>query len=439
MKEDKISKSKTSRLFKIGKTIIKASSSYAITKGVQKAKSLTHKIEEGQEYIAQIKAAKELISTMGHLKGGMMKLGQMISITDDLMLPKEVTDLFKVLQKDTSYMPTKDLISQFQLAFGKRPDEIYAEFDYIPMAAASIGQVHKAKLKTGDIVAVKVQYPDIENIVKSDLKQIDTIKNIIEKLMPNMEDSDHIIEELKRSLLEECDYIKEASSIEAFHLYYDESEIISVPKVFREYSTHNVLTMEFMHGDHYDQTSNYPQEVKDKLAQVFYDFHFTSFFKHRHIHTDPQHGNYLFGHNKIVVLDFGSTKTFSEQFVRSYLSFLKSLSTKDLTLFEKHMREFNFIKKTSNLDIQEYFNIIYEFYAPFTIPGKHKLNEAQDNPFKALFNFMKTIKLKDKTAPDENFIMLDRANIGVYMKARKWDAAIDWVSIIEKYQKEYNV
>ncbi len=437
MKEDKISKSKSARLFKVGKTIFRASSTYALEKGVQKAKQLTNKVEEGQQYMAQIKAAKELIETMGHLKGGMMKLGQMISITDDLMLPKEVTDLFKVLQKDTSYMPTKDVVAQFQNSFQKRPDELFSDFEYKPLAAASIGQVHKAKLKTGETVAVKVQYPGIEQIVKNDLKQIDTIKNIIERMIPGLEDSGHIIEELKRSLLEECDYIKEAQSISVFNEYYQDSEVIFVPRVYPELSSKAILTMEFMEGDHYDDTHAYPQEVKDKLAQEFYDFHFTSLFKYRHIHTDPQHGNYLFKHDKIIVLDFGSTKTFTPEFVRNYLSFLKSLSTNDLELFEKHLLDFHFIRENSPVDIQEYFDIIYEFYSPFTVKGKNKV--VQENPFKSLINFINNIKLKDRGAPDENFIMLDRANIGVYMKARKWDAAIDWVTIIEEYQSVYNV
>lgn len=438
MKEDKISKSKTSRLFKIGKTLVKASGAYALEKGKQKAMELTSKIEDSQEYVAQIKAAKELISTMGHLKGGMMKLGQMISITDDLMLPKEVTDLFKVLQKDTSFMPKIDLLKQFKESFDQTPEDLFSEFDYRPMAAASIGQVHKAKLKSGEYVAVKVQYPNIEKIVENDLKQMDTIKTMLEKIIPNMEASDHIIGELKRSLMEECNYILEAKNIKAFGENFKDSDKIIIPKVFEEYSTKTILTMEFMEGDHYEETLDYPQEVRDNLAQAFYDFHFTSLCDHRHIHADPQHGNYLFSHDKITVLDFGATKEFTKEFVTSYLSFSKSISTKDLPRFKKHMCEFNFLKDDASEErVQQYFDLIYEFYAPFIVKGRQKVKG--DNPFQSLFDFLKSIKFKDKTAPDENFILLDRANIGVYMKVRKWDASVDWLSMIEKQQKIYGI
>jgi len=438
MKEDKISKSKTSRLFKIGKTLVKASGAYALEKGKQKAMELTSKIEEGNEYIAQIKAAKELITTMGHLKGGMMKLGQMISITDDLMLPKEVTDLFKVLQKDTSYMPKLDLLKQFKESFDQLPSDLFLEFDYKPIAAASIGQVHKAKLKTGEYVAVKIQYPNIESIVENDLKQMDTIKKMLEKVIPSMEASDHIIDELKRSLMEECDYIKEAQNIKVFGENFKDCNEIVIPRVFEEFSTKFILTMEFMEGDHYEDTLDYPQDVKDKLAQIFYDFHFTSLCDHRHIHADPQHGNYLFKHDKVIVLDFGATKEFSKDFVTRYLSFSKSISTKNLPRFKKHMCEFNFLKEdASDQKVEEYFNLIYEFYAPFIVEGRHKVKG--DNPFQSLFEFIKSIKFKDKTVPDENFILLDRANIGVYMKARKWNASVDWLSMIEKQQKIYGI
>ncbi|OUR99543.1 hypothetical protein A9Q84_00555 [Halobacteriovorax marinus] len=438
MKEDKISNSKTGRLFKIGKTLVKATGAYALEKGKQKAQELTSKIEDGQEYVAQIKAAKELISTMGHLKGGMMKLGQMISITDDLMLPKEVTDLFKVLQKDTSYMPKEDLIKQFQDSFQTSPDELFLEFEYKPIAAASIGQVHKAKLKSGEYVAVKVQYPNIESIVEKDLEQMDTIKKMLEKVIPNMEASDHIIDELKRSLLEECDYIQEAKNIKSFHKNFKDSNEILIPKVFEELSTKTILTMEFMEGDHFEETLDYPQEVRDNLAQTFYDFHFTALCEYRHIHADPQHGNYLFTHDKIIVLDFGATKEFTKDFITRYLSFSKSISTHDLTKFKKHMCEFNFLKDDATDErVEEYFELIHEFYAPFIVEGKQKVQG--ENPFQSLFNFLNAIKFKDKTVPDENFILLDRANIGVYMKARKWNASVDWLSMINKYQKMYGI
>ena len=210
---------------------------------------ISKKRKEIDELRHKVAAAREIIRQMSHLKGALMKLGQMISITEDLILPPEVSKLFRELQKSAPPMSDKDIDKVFAQSFGKKPEELFERFNRTPIAAASIGQVHRAVTKKGENVAVKVQYPKIVNAIKSDFKNINQLKKLLLLLFPKAPNVDNYLEELKRTLLLECDYKLEAQNIDWFREnLMSRVEGIYVPKVYPSLSSEQILTLEFVEG-----------------------------------------------------------------------------------------------------------------------------------------------------------------------------------------------
>ena len=166
----KFKSSQLGRLTKLGKSIVVATGHLAIDAVKNKTQEIISQNDKASELTRKISATKEIVQSMGELKGALMKLGQMISITEDLVLPPEISALFRELQKSSPPMSQNDLNSVFLKGFGKLPNEMFKSFDMLPMAAASIGQVHKAQTFEGQDVAVKVQYPKIVEAIKNDFK-----------------------------------------------------------------------------------------------------------------------------------------------------------------------------------------------------------------------------------------------------------------------------
>lgn len=406
----------------------KEKSSQLIEKSYQKA-------QEVQATTQQIKAAKELISSMGELKGGFMKVGQMLSITEDLILPKEISELFKTLQKDAPKMTGQELDLVFKEDFGKLPEDVFASFDRTAIAAASIGQVHKATLMDGTVVAVKIQYPKIVKAVKSDLQNINQLDRLLNLVFPGKPDIKHILEEVKDTMLKECDYKLEAQNLKEFAKIYEDFPNLIVPKVYDEYCSNRILTTEFMEGDHFDETLNYTQEEKDQIGEVLYQSFLYSFFQNKMLHTDPQEGNYLFRRDKIIMLDFGSVKRFETDFVEHYALMTKSVSENNTEMYRVATE---FLKVTrpdySQETIEEFIDLASAIYKPFLAEGKYAVENV--NPFQLIKSFLgqNMRNLKGKQAPREEFILLDRANIGVFTKLTRWKARINWQEGKRKYQ-----
>lgn len=416
--------SKFSRLSKLGIAGLKAGSE--LTMG---------KIKNLDQDIARLRATQELIKTIGEMKGGPMKIAQMLSITEDLVLPPEITKLLKSLQQDAPPMADSALKQMFQKNFGKLPEDIFLEFNPIPFAAASIGQVHLARLKTGEEVAVKVQYPNIKTAVINDLQSIDhldTLIGIIYSKKPNVND---MIAEMKRTLVLECDYDNEKNEMIFFRKLYAKEfgQKVYVPKVFEEFSTKEILVTEFIRADKFENTMRYDQEERDFLGNLLYESFLYSFFNQEALHTDPQSGNFLFRKQQIIILDFGSTKHFPKDFVDNYAALCSCIKLKDNSLLKKIL--INLDINTEN-DTEEEFarseKLIRSIYEPFLKSGTYPVENL--NPFHFIKDYALNTKIAGRKAAREEFLLLDRANVGLFMKLKTWQARVNWEAGREKYQ-----
>ena len=254
-----------------------------------------------------------------------MKVGQMLSLHEG-MLPPEVAEVLRVLQKEAPRVPSEVMRFEVEGALGAKIEDLFADFDEEAYAAASIGQVHRGTLKDGTPVAIKIQYPLIDEIVKADLKNM---KRLLKGLFGLLLDGDFepIWEELRDRLLEEIDYTHEAQNMhELSELHADVPEIV-IPSVIDELSTKNVLTMKYLDGiTPSDAASDrYPQELKNQWGRVLLEFQLRGLLEHRVLHADPNLANFAFLEDgRVVVYDFGCVKRIPEEIARGYASLLRA-------------------------------------------------------------------------------------------------------------------
>jgi predicted unusual protein kinase regulating ubiquinone biosynthesis (AarF/ABC1/UbiB family) len=418
----KLKTSKLGRLVTLGVGLTKASATLAYDTVKNKAQSY-----DLVDLTLKIKASREIIQTMGELKGAMMKLGQMISISEDLILPKEISDLFKDLQKNAPPMSIKEVELVLKENFKLSSKELFLEFDPIPLASASIGQVHKARLKTGEIVAVKIQYPQIVEAIKHDFKNLHQIDRLIHILFPNKPNIDSIIEELKTSLAEECDYTHELNELDYFKKEYSVlfPEII-IPKVFPEYSNAQVLTMEFVEGDSFEETLNYTQEERNFLGQTLYNSFLHSLWNMKRLHTDPQNGNYLFKRDRIIILDFGSTRAFDREFIINYCELMIALEEDSLENYSLLCKKLEIFKVDESPELMnDHFTLIQKIYLPYITPGKFPV--VPMSPFVLFKEFIGKVEFKGRSSPRKEFLLLNRSTFGLYTKLKSWKSEVDWL------------
>jgi aarF domain-containing kinase len=426
--DKKFVSNKIGRFSTLGKSLVKATGHLAL----DKAKGSLEKFQERKDKIEELghkaKAAREIVRSMGELKGALMKLGQMISITEDLVLPPEIAALFAELQKNAPSMRDEDLNKAFIEGLGAKPEELFSSFERSPMAAASIGQVHRAVLKTGEEVAIKVQYPKIVSAIKNDFDNLENLKKLVTILFPKAPNIDNYVMELKRSLLEECDYEKELEHLQFFkEKCSTRFPEVTIPSVYPEFSCKTILTMELVSGDDYHETKNYSQEARDFLGQLVYDFHNFCFYELKCVHTDPQYGNFMFSPQGMTLLDFGSIRRFGYDFVSLYRQLLESTETRDLTLYRQVLLDFGFFDDSDEDELfEKHLKMVTDLYDPYNKPGKHGIPKT--NPIDQIKTFAEHIDLKGRQAPREEFLLLDRAHLGMYTKIKGWECQIDWVT-----------
>jgi len=426
--------SKVGRFTQLAKGIGKASFQFVKEKSEQKINNVMtgKKIDEK---IAQIKATKELVKTMSNMKGAVMKVGQMLSITDNLFLPKEITDLFKSLQKNSSNSLKEEEIDEiFFDNFNKKTLQIFDHFEYKPFAAASIGQVHKATYKGHDVV-VKIQYPYIKDTIHSDLDALTTLETLIRKIYKNIPDISQGIEEIKDNFVLECDYLNEVKNMS--HLKKSLKKRfpqIIVPTPYKEVCSDNIITMSYEQGYSFDELAKKDQTLKNNIGTTLYEFFLFSLFELKFIHADPQNGNYLFQDDKIILLDFGCCKKFKKGFIENYSLLCYSVEIGDKQLFKYAATKLGiFQKHYTDKELDRYYKLTKDVYGPFTKKGAYQMPDL--NPFQLINSFFKEIRtLKDRKMPNKDLLLLDRANVGLFTKLKTLKVSIDWSQARDEFQ-----
>src|SRR5918999_2064693 len=267
-----------------------------------------------QEYLDGFhrQTAQQLVQMLGEMKGAAMKVGQLASFYE-FAAPGEYLSTYRdaltMLQNSAPPMDPKASRAVIEEEFGKPVEDIFASFDDSPVAAASIGQVHRAELPSGEDVAVKVQYPGVDEAVRADLKNVSAMTKLAVAIAPNL-DPKEVAEEVRERVLEELDYRREAANQQRFAKMYEGHPFIVLPKVYPRYCRTRVITQEFVEGDLFTSAFGWPQEAKDRLGEILYRFFFGSLNRFLLFSADPHPGNYLLkSDGRVAFLDFGLVRS----------------------------------------------------------------------------------------------------------------------------------
>lgn len=361
--------------------------------------------------------AEDIYNSLSELKGSALKVAQMLSM-DRNLLPKAYTDRFSMAQYNAPPLSGPLIIKTFTRHFGKPPSALFEEFNLHSSNAASIGQVHRARLN-GKELAVKVQYPGVAESISSDLKMV---KPFALKLMDVSERELSIyMQEVEQKLLEETDYELELERSRYFTAKCDLPGVI-FPKYYPELSCKKVITMDWLEGMHLREflQTNPTQEARDQIGQALWDFYNFQLHELRAVHADPHPGNFLvLPGNQLGIIDFGCIKELPEDFYTPFFSFVcpRPLSDREETI--SCFRQMQMILPgDTDGQVEFYYRHYREMIALFALPYKSgTFDFGHDEYFRQLYGYGEKItKMKEfkQARGVKHFIYMNRTLFGLY-------------------------
>ncbi len=262
---------------------------------------------------------------LARMRGAAMKVGQLVSLDAGEVLPPELADIMARLRAEADYMPPRQLREVLNKAWGAGWVGRFAQFDVRPLAAASIGQVHRARTKDKRDLAIKVQYPGIRRSIDSDVTNVGALIRV-SGLLPKGMEIGPLLEEAKRQLHEEADYRREAAEMTRFRSFLEDNTDFEVPLWAEDLSTGSVLAMSYLHGVAIETLEQADQASRDRIAGLLIDLVFRELFEFGFMQTDPNFANYRYDPEtgRIILLDFGAARAVPTALSHAYADLFRT-------------------------------------------------------------------------------------------------------------------
>lgn len=371
------------------------------------------------------KTAEDVFGEFTNLRGTALKIAQTFSI-DQGFLPEEFSEVMTQAQYKVPPINRSLVRSIIRRELGKYPEQIFDKFNSEALAAASIGQVHKARLKDGRPVAIKIQYPGVRDTISSDIALASTL---FKRFTSNGAKFDDYIDEIESTLLKETDYTEEGKSINRFHERFSSNGIIT-PQWIPELSTDRVLTMTFIEGIHLKEflDSNPSQDDRNHYGQLLWDFFHQQIKDRNEIHADTHPGNFLFTPDgKLGVVDYGCVKSFPEEFFINYLKLLPVHLKRDEEEIIRLYKELDVLRTDPESSKSE--QAIYEFCKnygyTFALPYIDDEFNFGDEEYKQIMaGYTKNAPITNGPRGSKHFIFTTRVHLGLYHFLMKLKAVV---------------
>ncbi len=337
-------------------TVATLAASEAVKQFGTRAANVTRGEEASEEAMArrQLETAKQIVAVLGTMKGAAMKLGQVMSFLDVGLVAEEHRDEFqRELAKLRDAAPTvsfRQMKRVIEEDLEEPISEVFASFDEEPIAAASIGQVYRAKLKDGRDVAVKVQYPGVATAVRADMQNLDMIMRLLKRMTPGM-DVKAITEEIKERIVEELDYELEAQNQRSLARIFAGHPFIVVPEVVGSLSREHVMVSEFVSGVGFEELKTRPQAERDRIGEIVFRFFLGCLYRHRQFSGDPHPGNFLLlDDGRVAFLDFGLFKRMDAEPVELELACQRAVAEGDAAKLHELLAQSGFLPDPERVD-----------------------------------------------------------------------------------------
>ena len=384
-----------------------------------------------------IRTAEDVARELGNMKGAIMKAGQMISFIAD-GLPPEAQAALASLQADVPPMAPSLAEQVVRDELGAAPEKLFLDWDPVPVAAASIGQVHRAVLRDGRIVAVKVQYPGVDRAIRSDLDNAEMLYGMFSAMAMRNLDVRGLVDELRARMADELDYTIEARCQSEFAAIYAGHPFIRVPSVVPERSARRVLTSEWVDGHRWeDFLTTASPAAEQRAGEVLFRFAQGSVHAHGVFNGDPHPGNYRFHDDgTITFLDFGLVKRWTPGELEQLMPVLDSLLAHDIEATVSRMVEAGFLAPDHGQDPRRVWEYVSGPYVPFL---------AEEFTFTRRWTGEALARIIDLNGPyadvirslnmPTSFVILDRVVWGVSALLGRLEARNRWRGILAEYRK----
>jgi predicted unusual protein kinase regulating ubiquinone biosynthesis (AarF/ABC1/UbiB family) len=385
--------------------------------------------------------ARLIREALGRLKGPLMKAAQMLATVPDLLPPQFAKELAE-LQTNAPPMGASFVRRRMAAELGADWRSRFGAFDEMAAAAASLGQVHRATTPEGRPLAVKLQYPDMQSAVESDLGQLRFVFGVFKRVDGSIDPSEIAVEVGDR-LREELDYAREARQMALYRAFFDARPDIAVPEPLFGLSTGRLLTMEWLDGRGLPAFKSAPQEVRNRVARLLFEAWWTPMTRLGVIHGDPHLGNYTFAGeaDRLNLLDFGCVRIFPPAFVGGVVALYRALIAGDREAQAEAYRGWGF--KGLTHDLIDVLNVWARFiYGPLledrvrtvadgVTPGEYGRREA--------FTVRRALKEKGPVTIPREFVFMDRAAIGLGAAFLHLGAELNWQHLFETSLEGFSV
>jgi predicted unusual protein kinase regulating ubiquinone biosynthesis (AarF/ABC1/UbiB family) len=378
-----------------------------------------------------LQTAEDVAATLGAMKGVLMKIGQMASYVDDGLSPAVRRTLSR-LQDSVPPMSAELAAQVITEELGQPPEQAFARWDPEPIAAASIGQVHRAITRDGRAVAVKVQYPGIAEMITADLQNVALLRRMLRITAPS-QDVDALIAELRDRVLEELDYRREAENQQLVAGHYRGHPTIHIPEIISELSARRVVTSELADGARFAELAAWSQQERDLAAETIYRFTFRSLYEVHAFNGDPHPGNYLFhGGGRVTFLDFGLVKHFTPEELRPLVDMVRYLCVdNDPEGFRASMVAAGFLRADAPLSTGTVVEHMAVFYDTVRRPGTRTITGDYASAVVRRFFDVRSPLAQWVSVP-RSYVILQRINLGLFAVLGELTATADWRAIAEE-------
>jgi predicted unusual protein kinase regulating ubiquinone biosynthesis (AarF/ABC1/UbiB family) len=425
---------RTARNTELARLGVKVGAAYATTASRKVFASAVRREELDRS--RELKTASDIADSLGQMKGALMKIAQMAGYLDD-GLPEPLRMALSQLQSQAPPMAPELAAAVIEQELGLPPDQLFIEWDPIPIAAASIGQVHRALWRDPvsgieRAVAVKVQYPGVDEAIRADLDNTELLGNLFRAMFKGL-DPKPLVAEIRARIGEELDYRREADNQRLFARHFARHPFIHVPSVIDSLSTARVLTSDLAIGSPWSEVLTWDQAERDLAAETIFRFVFRSLYRFHAFNGDPHPGNYLFEKGgKVTFLDFGLVKYFADDELQVFEQMITAAVLEpDWERFRSVIEGAGLLRPGAPIDTEvagEYFS---HFYA-FVRYDKVITWSADYASATVRQTFDRESPIAQYATLPSSFVVIQRINLGLYALLGQLNASGNYRRIAEE-------